>query len=109
LFSKKITFLLDWNWECLSWLQKNTGLNAAFSRSSAFEMPEAVTAATDLRNHFNPKKMVSNDVAGLTYRQVFEDRFGFQRGLSVLDFLFCAGGKAVKAAGIAQAGIDPNQ
>jgi hypothetical protein len=45
----------------------------------------------------------------MTYRQVFEDGFGFQPGISVLDFLFCAGGKQVNLAGITQAGIDLNQ
>lgn len=109
LFTRKPVFLFDWNLECLSWLKDKTGLKSSFTRSLQFDREVSDESCKDLRNSFLPNNMNRKNATGVTYRQVFEDRFGFQPGLSVLDFLFCAGRRAVEQAGIAKAGIDLNQ
>jgi hypothetical protein len=44
--------------------------------------------AIDIRNKINLKSQSKYDVA---YNQVFEEKFGFRSGLSILDVLFCLG------------------
>ena len=54
--------------------------------------PKLESALTDWRNRFLPANFQDPDLGPFTvYTQVFEDRFGFQPNLSILDFVLCCG------------------
>jgi len=85
VLDKKFTFLLDLN---LAMMQKFiilTGIkkDIEFTESYIREYRQG-----DFRNHYSIKNLESNAVK---YPQVFEEKFGFISGLSILDLLFCTG------------------
>lgn len=56
---------------------------------------EAISKNEDLRLQFKHREEVLNwNVEQFTYNQVFEDRFGFIPGLSILDLIFNTGPEA---------------
>ena len=78
-------FLIDLNSEILSYLLKKLRFTTEFSFSKDFcPMPDS-----DFRNVFSPK--VAVQPPNKPYPQVFEERFGFQPNLSILDALFNLG------------------
>jgi len=89
LYSKKHIFLLDLNREIRDWLWKVLKIPSEFTETTYFSY-EAPCDFVDLRNRWLPKNF-QNYPESIIYRQVFEDRIGFQRNLSILDLIFCAG------------------
>jgi len=89
LFSKE-KFLLDLNIKILVWLFKSLKINVILEFTDYF-FP-FLNEGIDLRGTLLPKNFQDNDNNWKPlYPQVFEDRFGFQKNLSILDLLFCIG------------------
>ena len=63
------------------------GIEENPATTSCYEDSPADTL--DLRKAFSPKKESLAEFPA--YTQVFDDRFGFQPNLSIVDLLFCCG------------------
>ena len=50
---------------------------------------------TDLRDAFSPKRECESDLLDKPYYQVFAEKYGFVRGLSIVDLLFNMGPESV--------------
>ncbi len=92
LYSKKFTFLVDWNLACFEWSMKKLKLSCPISLTESFE-EKVAEGTTDFRNKILPKNY--KNFEAIRYRQVFEDKIGFLPNLSILDLLFCEGKAAV--------------
>lgn len=93
IFGKE-EFLLAFNMKALDWVLKVLkielllGLTEGSTRN--YEGEE------DFRNYFLPKSFQQTTKGSFPhYSQVFEDRFGFQPNLSILDLIFCEGPNAI--------------
>jgi hypothetical protein len=95
LFQKKFTYLIDWNLALFKWA--NQALNIA-PELHLVDDPAKMTGIEnvfDIRNQWKPRNFQDkNGLGSLIYRQVFEERIGFQRNLSIIDLIFCAGNDA---------------
>ncbi len=94
VYSRKYTFLIDLNCELLSITSEllNIDINHVLSKQYAFIEPES-----DIREAIHPKRafqMKSIEYTPLPYHQVFADRYGFVKDLSILDLLFNEGQNA---------------
>ncbi len=86
-YEKNFSFLFDYNEQLLQFILRSVKLNAAFTYTETFE--PAYPLMTDLRHAINPKKESHFDQK--PYLQVFEERKGFQKNLSIADLLFNQG------------------
>jgi len=91
---KKFTRLLDRNQSLLELSLRLLKLSPEISLTEIFE-PEK---ENDLRTLISPKKNFQDDPSfrAQRYPQVFEERYGFQANLSILDLLCCAGPGSAK-------------
>jgi len=89
-YQRRPVFLLDLNREIADWLVKHLKPGTTLGETTAFlaDYPEPVT---DYRNRWLPRNFQDEEEQEIRYRQVFEDRIGFQKNLSMLDLLFCEG------------------
>ena len=89
IFTARPVFLLDLNRDIQQWLWKVLKISADFTETTSYQtqMPENTL---DARNRWMPKNFQLDD-SSIRYRQVFEDRIGFQPNLCILDLLFCKG------------------
>jgi hypothetical protein len=90
IISTNYTFLLDLNLDSLEMAIEATGLKKQVNYTTEF-IP-MTGESWDKRNSLVPKKM--DEVLILRqkkYSQVFEDRYGFIPGLSILDLIFNTG------------------
>ncbi len=92
LLEKKQVYLLDLNLAILAWVQKMLKNQSRVTLTGSYQK-EYPAPDTDLRNYFLPKNFLEQPFP-FRYRQVFEDRIGFQPNLSILDLLFCCGPNA---------------
>ena len=90
-YENKETFLFDYNQQFLELLLKLTKIKTGITYTESYE-PE-YPALTDLRTSINPKKEI--DFQQKPYFQVFEERKGFIKNLSIVDLLFNQGPQAV--------------
>lgn len=88
-YQRRPVFLLDLNREIMEWLVKQLKPTAQLGETVAFE-PVYPADITDFRNRWMPRNFQENQPI-TSYRQVFEDRIGFQPNLSILDLFFCEG------------------
>ncbi len=86
-YENKQTFLFDYNQELLHLLLKlvKMPLNISYTETYEKEYPNL----TDLRSSMSAKKEPSTEQK--PYFQVFEERKGFLRNLSIVDLLFSQG------------------
>jgi hypothetical protein len=86
-YEKKFPFLFDYNEQLLQFILKSLKLKIEIKYTDSYEAnyPDLV----DLRTSINPKK--ETDFDQKTYFQVFEDRKGFIKNLSIIDLLFNQG------------------
>jgi hypothetical protein len=98
LFQRKEKFLVDWNLVCLEWLRAETRGNWNYVFTESFKKEDKSPEVTDLRDWYFPRWTAERSTADLSYRQVFQDRLGFVRDVSILDLLFCAGPGFMNAA-----------
>jgi hypothetical protein len=90
-YEKKEQFLFDYNEQLLHLLLKLLKINAPINFTETYEA--AYPALTDLRTAMNPKN--KNEFGQKTYFQVFEEKNGFLKNLSIVDLLFNQGPQAV--------------
>ena len=90
-YEKSFPFLFDYNEQLLQFILKAIKLKLEFDYTQSFEAE--LNELTDLRNTFSAKKEA--DFNQKPYMQVFEDRNGFQKNLSIADLLFNQGPHSV--------------
>lgn len=96
MYRKQVSFLLDWNLECINWVFPKLELSLEMSLTQEYVKTYEQGIFVDLRNHYLPKSIHSIKEDQVKYTQVFEDRLGFIPNLSILDLLFCEGKNAGK-------------
>jgi hypothetical protein len=90
IYFTRFEFLLDWNLACLDWTLRVMKLEFSYSLTSEWvRMPPP--GISDFRNMVRPGK--PNGERATRYPQVFENKFGFIPGLSILDLICCEGPK----------------
>lgn len=90
-FLKEYTFLWDLNLDILNRFVKALKIAGNISFSENF-VARYGDDFSDKRNNWVPKNYRQEPV--IKYKQVFEDRIGFQSNLSILDLLLCEGPNA---------------
>ncbi len=93
-YVKRSTFLFDWNMQLFDWVKDKleADIEVTFSQEYIETYPTE-SSILDARNKWLPKNYQSVE-GSPRYRQVFEDRLGFQPNLSIIDLLFCEGPNA---------------
>lgn len=86
-YQKKIKFLLDLNQVLLSVLCRHLGIGTEIIHSEKYF--DIQSEITDHRDSFSPKKPVNTPLT--EYKQVFDEKFGFIKDLSIIDLLFNEG------------------
>lgn len=96
LFTKEVSYLLDWNLMCLEWVNKVLGVTTPITFTEAYNKTyEAGTGIIDARDTILPGR-TTVDENTLHYTQVFQERAGFLPDLSILDLIFCEGRRSVE-------------
>ena len=86
-YDKNFAFLFDYNEQLLQFILKAIKLKVDLEFTDTYE--PAYDSLTDLRNAFNAKTEPNSQQK--SYIQVFEERQGFKRNLSIADLLFNQG------------------
>ncbi|MGZ3755057.1 MAG: WbqC family protein [Mucilaginibacter sp.] len=90
-YHDKYTFLFDYNEQLLQFILKAVKMPLSMNYTETYET--AYPGLTDLRLAFNAKK--EPDFKQKAYFQVFEERAGFLKNLSIIDLLFNQGPQTV--------------
>lgn len=90
LFEKKKEFLLDFNYETLEVLTECLQLDISYQKTDQYQ--KEVTDCSDLRSLIIAKNE-KHDFA--SYTQVFQEKYGVIKNLSILDLLFNEGTNAL--------------
>ena len=82
--------LLDWNLKLFETVNKllKLDIKLSFTKQYDKELPN------DYRSLADPKECEKQKNDKLKYIQVFEEKYGFINGLSIIDLLFCEGPQA---------------
>lgn len=92
-------FLLDLNLHSLEVVMEATGIRLPVDYTEEFIIDSG--EPWDYRNRINPKKKDEEWLRGFKkYNQVFEERYGFIPGLSVIDLIFNTGPDAGNIVGL---------
>jgi hypothetical protein len=86
-YEKKETFLFDYNDQLLQLILKLLKIKATTNYTETYE--PVYPALVDLRQTIHPKK--DSGFQQKPYFQVFEERLGFMKNLSIVDLLFNQG------------------
>ena len=86
-YEMKETWLFDYNEKLLTMLLKQLKIKASLNHTESYEAE--YPDLTDLRQNIHPKK--DSGFQQKPYFQVFEERHGFMRNLSIIDLLFNQG------------------
>lgn len=89
IFSKKYTYLLDVNLDSFTFIMDALELPKEYTLSKTYEE----TKLNDFRNLADSKKKV--EISSLPYIQMFDQKFGFLKNLSILDLLFMEGPNSI--------------
>ena len=90
-YQNKFEYLFDYNEQLLQFILKAIKLKVDISYTKGYEASYPELA--DFRNSITPKK--ESDIDQKPYFQVFEERQGFQKNLSIVDLLFNQGPHAI--------------
>lgn len=90
IFEKKHIFLNDFALESQLW-----ALDKLSMATEKMEMTQAYYKTYDGIRDYRQTVHFSSDEEQVKYHQVWEERFGFMKDLSILDLLFCTGPEAV--------------
>jgi hypothetical protein len=90
-YEKKETFLFDYNEQLLQLILKQLKIKASINYTETYEAN--YSGLTDLRQSINSKK--PSEFPQKPYFQVFEERHGFMKNLSIVDLLFNQGPQSV--------------
>lgn len=91
-YHKKYSFLFDYNMELLEVILKAIKLPVKYQFTEVYK--KEYENLTDLRESLNWK--AASDYKNKPYFQVFEDKYGYQNNLSIVDLLFNQGPQASK-------------
>ena len=91
-YTRRIDFLLDLNLGLHEVVSSLIGKLPRVMLTQEYN-PEYQDGTIDLRSAFSPKEVSS--YKGKTYYQVFDQRFGFQNDLSIVDLLFNMGPESI--------------
>lgn len=86
-YQKKFNYLFDYNEQLLQLILKSIKMKVALKYTDSYEASYSDPA--DFRQSINPKHNTNPDQK--PYFQVFEDRKGFLKNLSIVDLLFNQG------------------
>jgi hypothetical protein len=86
-YNKKYDYLFDYNQQLLQFILKAIKLPVALEFTEIFEAEYPTLA--DFRNTIHPKQ--ESGIEQKPYYQVFEERHGFLKNLSIIDLLFNQG------------------
>ena len=89
IFSKKYTYLLDVNLDSFNFIMDALELFKEYTLSKTYEE----TKLNDFRNLADSKKKV--EISSIPYIQMFYQKFGFLKNLSILDLLFMEGPNSI--------------
>jgi hypothetical protein len=89
MFSKKYTYLLDVNLDSFKFIMDALELPKEYTLSKTYEE----TKLNDFRNLADSKKKV--EISTIPYIQMFDQKFGFLKNLSILDLLFMEGPNSI--------------
>jgi hypothetical protein len=89
IFSKKYTYLLDVNLDSFNFIMDALELFKEYTLSKTYEE----TKLNDFRNLADSKKKV--EISSIPYIQMFDQKFGFLKNLSILDLLFMEGPNSI--------------
>lgn len=89
IFSKKYTYLLDVNLDSFHFIMDTLELFKEYTLSKTYEE----TKLNDFRNLADSKKKV--EIFSIPYIQMFDQKFGFLKNLSILDLLFMEGPNSI--------------
>lgn len=99
LYLRRDRFLVDWNQACMEWLTDKLSIQATICLGEGpldkGWMEAQTEEVADWRNRLMPATIDRQINPAIRYTQVFADRFGFIPNLSLLDFLFCTGGRLI--------------
>ena len=90
-YHEKFDYLFDYNEQLLQFILKSIKLKVALNFTETYEAEYAELA--DFRHSINPKK--ETEFNQKPYFQVFDDRKGFQKNLSIVDLLFNQGPNSI--------------
>jgi hypothetical protein len=90
-YEKQITYLFDYNQELLNLLLKLTKIKTELNFTDEYQAD--YPNLHDFRFSIHPKK--ESEVQQKPYFQVFEDRRGFMKNLSIIDLLFNQGPQTI--------------
>ena len=96
-FRDKHPNLFDFNLKSTELLCELLGIDVKIDLTDDFIDPEH-NDFLDLRDHIHPKAPINRALTGtstIPYKQVFDERHGFQPNLSILDLLFNKGPEAL--------------
>jgi hypothetical protein len=93
LLKKKFDFLFDLNTEILNWLFKKLKISSPINFTEEYSSL-ASDDVDDLRNQWLPQNFQLNKANEIQYSQVFQEKIGFRKNVSILDLLFCEGSNA---------------
>ena len=91
LFTKKETYLLDFNFKCMEVIFDCLQLDLKFTKTESYA--KTIEDRTDLRHLVNTKQGQLQQFS--VYTQVFNNKHGFINNLSILDLLFNEGTNAL--------------
>ena len=89
IFSKKYTYLLDVNLDSFNFIKNALELPIEYKFSKTYEENKP----NDFRDLADSKKKV--EISFLSYIQMFDQKFGFLKNLSILDLLFMEGPNSI--------------
>ena len=89
IFCKKYTYLLDVNLDSFNFIMDALDLFKEYTLSKTYEE----TKLNDFRNLADSKKKV--EISSIPYIQMFDQKFGFLKNLSILDLLFMEGPNSI--------------
>jgi len=94
-FTQKINYLIDLNNGLMDTVLQLIHLPVNYQLTDTYKKKEEVVSQgiEDLRKVFHPKQDNKTDIK--PYYQVFDQKFGFQGGLSIIDLLFNLGPEAL--------------
>jgi hypothetical protein len=105
LFSQKPEKLVEWNRLCLDWVNQVFGFKMRLLESPGLLESQGPLEGSsrqenyylDWRDLILPANFQDSQLGPFpVYTQVFEERFGFQPNLSILDFVLCCGKSQVE-------------
>lgn len=92
-FTKKYDYLIDLNQGLLKTTMELIHLYAPISLSETYQKGDELVGITDMRRSFHPKQIHTK--TNKPYFQVFDQKFGFQPHLSIIDLLFNMGPETI--------------